>query len=585
MALTTASPNRRSDASYLLRVISAVAIVAGLYFGKDLLVPFALALLLSFLLSTPVGWLQKLGMKKAVAVSLVLTATIGIALGLGWLGIQELAGVVGSLPQYRANAMRKLQTVRNPAGLGIAKLFESIDSMKSVTESNKQPEQTPVPVRIVSAAEIIPSVGPFGSSILSALVSAFAVAILTLFLLLNREHLRNRLLRLMGQGRLLAMTTALDDATQRVSRYLLTQSLVNSAFGLLWGLGLYFIGVPYAAFWGVAASMLRFIPYVGTFIAGVSPVLLASIALTGWRGPLIAAAFYASLEGLVSSVIEPWLYATRTGISSLAILLSAAFWTLLWGPIGLILATPLTVCLAVVGRHIPALEFLYVMLGDEPALAVDVRLYQRLLAQDEDEASEILEQCRKEMSVTQIFDNVMIPALGLAERDRHAGSLEQSRAEYVLSTARELIADLTENSPPPDSEGHPLTIACVPTRDEADVTVNLMLVNTLRGKGFEAFSLDPMEEPSQRRVDVIIVSALPPLALIPARTLCRKFRKSHPEAKIVLAVWTSENVPEDIQKRLGTSCVDLVVVSIEEALRQMQSMLEVAPLETVQSHA
>ncbi len=583
MALTAASSIRRSDSSYLLRVISAVAIVAGLYFGKELLVPFALALLLSFLLSTPVGWLQRLGIQKGVAVSLVMTAALGIAIGFTWLGVQELAGIVSSLPQYRANMMHKLESVRNPAGFGLTKLFESIDSMKSVAQADGQPEQSPVPVRVVSPAENIPSVGPFGSSVLSAIVSGFAVAILTLFLLLNREQLRNRLLRLMGQGRLLAMTTALDDATQRVSRYLLTQSLVNSAFGMLWGLALDMIGVPYAAFWGVAAAMLRFIPYVGTFVAGISPVLLASIALTGWRRPLIAAAVYASLEGLVSSIVEPWLYATRTGISSLAILLSAAFWTLLWGPIGLILSTPLTVCVAVIGRHIPALEFLYVLLGDEPVLSADVRFYQRLLAQDEDEAAEVIEQCLKEMSTTEVFDTVLIPALGHAERDRHAGSLDQTRAEYVVNTTRELIEEFSEGSLRSQTERLSPVVACVPAKDDADAVANLMLVNTLRSEGLEAFSLNVAEDPGQRDLDAIIVSALPPLALMPARSLCRKFRRSHPDVKIVLAIWTLDTPSQEIQRRLGTTCIDGVFISLKEAVAGMVSTLEIAPLETVES--
>ena len=555
-----------------------MAVVAGLHFGKELLVPFALALLLSFLLSGPVGWLQRIGLKKVGAVSLVFIAASGVAIGLAWLGAQELTGIVASLPQYRANMLHKLQSVRNPAGFGLTKLIESVESVKNVAATSKQPAQHPVPVRVISPAENIPTVGPFGTSLLTALASAFAVAVLTIFLLLNREHLRNRLFRLMGQGRLLAMTTALDDAAQRVSRYLLTQSLVNSTFGALWGLGLFAIGVPYAAFWGVAAAMLRFIPYLGTFVAGVCPVLLASIALTGWRRPLVTAALYIALEGLVSSIVEPWLYATRTGISSLAILLSAAFWTLLWGPIGLILSTPLTVCLAVIGRHIPALEFLYVLLGDEPALSEDVRYYQRLLAQDEDEAAEVLEESLKEMTRVEVFDKVVIPALGLAERDRHAGELEPSRAEYVLSATRDLLDEFSENNGQSEVSGHSLKIACVPSRDEADATVNLMLAHSLRAAGFDprVFGLprrpDDLVEINKGQFDVLIISALPPLALIPARSLCRKLRKSNRKIKIVLGVWNSDIPASEIEKRLGDACSDSVVVSISGAVERMKTL-------------
>lgn len=586
MAFASAPPTRRSDSTYLLRVISGIAIVAGLYFGKDLLVPFALALLLSFLLSTPVNWLQRVGLNKVVAVSLVLTAAIAIALTFAWLGSEQLTGIVSSLPQYRANMVRKLERIRNPAGSRVADLFKSIDTMKSVAETpavpSGQQQQTPVPVHVVDGAASFPFIGPLGSWALSLFVAGFAAVVLTLFLLLNREHLRNRVLRLTGQGRLLAMTTALDDATQRVSRYLLTQSLVNSVFGTLWGLSLYAIGVPYAAFWGVAGAMLRFIPYAGTFIAGACPVILASIALTGWRRPLIAFAAYCALEGTISSVIEPWLYATRTGISSLAILLSAAFWTMLWGPIGLILSTPLTVCLAVIGRHIPALEFLYVMLGDEPVLAEDVRFYQRLLAQDEDEATQVLEQSLKELSLTEVYDNVVIPALGLAEQDRHAGNLEPGRAEYIINTTRELIEEMGDTAPHPEAK-HSAAIACVPARDDADAAVNLMLLQTLRAQGFEAFELAPNETLGSRTVDLVIVSALPPLALMPARSLCRKFRKTHPKLKIVLAIWTSETQSDDIHKRLNTTCIDSVAVSLAESVLRVQEALQMAPLEAVQT--
>ncbi len=581
MALIARSTNRRSDSSYLLRVISGVAIVAGLYFGKELLVPFALALLLSFLLSAPVCWLQRLKLKKAFAVSVVVTVAAAVVLSLAWLGVQELSGIVTDLPQYRANMMHKLQSVRNPAGLGLSKLFQSVDGLRSVAQTGEQPVQKPVPVRVVSAAENVPAIGPFGVSLLSAIASAFAVAVLTLFMLLNREHLRNRLLRLMGQGRLLAMTTALDDAAQRVSRYLLTQSLVNSTFGALWGLGLFVIGVPYAAFWGVAAAMLRFIPYVGTFFAGICPVVVASIALTGWRRPLMAMALYAALEGLVSSVIEPWLYATRTGISSLAILLSAAFWTLLWGPIGLILSTPLTVCLAVVGRHIPAMEFLYVLLGDEAALTEDVRLYQRLLAQDEDEAAQVLEECLKDMSLTEVFDKVVIPALGMAEQDRHNGNLEESRSEYIQGAVRELIADVSEAAPHSEAPHQDLVVGCVPARDEADATVNSMLVHILHANGFDAFSVRSLDELRDRRADVLVVSALPPLAMLPARSLCRKIQKSHPDVKVVLGVWNSENAGDDIQKRLSSSCIDTVVTSLQGAVERVRVESEVPALESV----
>ena len=589
------SSKRGSDFSPLLPLITTAVVIAALYFGKELLIPFALALLLTFLLTPPVTWLERLRLGRAVSVLLVLVLAFSIAGALLWLGVGQLSGIVGSLPQYQDNIRHKLQALRSPAGPGLVRAADTLKNLKTELGANtlkaeKPPEQiaraqsrarplqpTPVPVEIVNHdSGILESLGLVSASLAHLLATAAAVVVLTLFMMVQRSHLRNRLFGLFGQGHLILMTTALDDAATRVSRYLLTQSLVNAAYGALLGFSLYFIGVPYAPFWGVLAALLRFIPYLGTFVAGACPFVLSLAVFDGWQRPLLTLGAFGLIEIATSSVIEPWLYATRTGISSLAILLSAAFWTLIWGPIGLILSTPLTVCLAVLGRHVPPLEFLYVLLGDEPALTPEVRYYQRLLAMDEDEAAEIVEDALKEKNLTGVYDSVIIPALSLAEQDRHENRLDRDHAAFVFQSTGELIEELGDRRLPesdaqPPAPEAPLSILCVPSRDNADELAGLMLVQLARRAGYHAellllADLDTLPARLKRdHLDVLFVSALPPFAVIHARSACRRARQANPDLKIVLGLWNSALPAEKVAERLGQATCDSIVTTLAEA--------------------
>jgi predicted PurR-regulated permease PerM len=588
--LASTTPASKPAESHLLAVITSVVVIAALYFGKDLLIPFALALLLTFLLSPPVSWLEKLRLGHTLSVFLVLVVALGIAGSVIWLGFQQLSGIVQSLPNYQANMIRKLEAIRNPAGPGIIGVAQKLDQLKTSLAANRlesegkgnpdakgnpKPGTTrkiaPVPVEIVQPQSgIISSLGFVSASVVHYLAIFGAVVVLTLFLLLNRGHLRNRVLRLFGQGHLVLMTTALDDAAQRVSRYLLTQSLVNSTFGILLGTGLYFIGVPYAPFWGVLGAIMRFIPYVGTFIAGACPFILSLAVFDGWTRPLMTFALFVAIEGTTSTVIEPWLYSTRTGISSLAILLSAAFWTLLWGPIGLILSTPLTVCLAVLGRHLAPFEFLYVLLGDEPVLEPRVHYYQRLLANDEDEAAQVIETYMTDKTLVEVYDDVVLPALGLAEQDRHENRLTEESASSIYQTTRELVEEIGDRHAPadtPNSAGP--AIACIPARDEADAVVGLILAQVLSQNGYQATLV---EAAGNGTSELLFVSALPPFAIMHARSLCRKLRRQHPHQKIALAVWNSTIPAATIKERLGSTCADWVVTTLQEALATIKEI-------------
>jgi predicted PurR-regulated permease PerM len=494
------------------------------------------------------------------SILLVLALAFSIAGAIVWLGMTELADIVTRAPQYQENLHRKVDAMRSPAGSALTKAVASIQRLRgdltnfdlSDNRSTGRPakitkgpsrNQRPLEVEVVSRPPgLMGSVSYVGSSLVHLLGIAAAVLIFALFMLIQRGDLRNRFLRLVGTGHLNILTTALDDAAQGISRYLFTQFVINATFGALLGLGLFWIGVPNAAFWGVLGAILRFIPYVGTLVAGYCPLLLAVAVFEGWTRPLITLGLFAGIELTISAAIEPWLYGAHTGISSLAILVSTAFWTLLWGPVGLVLSTPLTVCLLVLGRYVPALQFLSVVLGDKVELPLEARYYQRLLAMDDDEAQEIAENYLKEKTLGELFDLVLIPALALAEQDRHQNALDEEREKFIYRSTRLLIDDLAEDTATPNlasaSPAHP-AVVCIPARDEADELVGLLLKHLMQQTGYtiQAIALGSREEMfgilQQHRADILVISALPPFALMQARSLCRKAHRRFPHLKIV----------------------------------------------------
>ena len=536
-----------------------------------------------------------------------------------WVGAQQLTDIVIRMPEYQHNIESRLQKLRNPAGSGFAKAFESIRAIGSeLTPSSAATKQAqkarhgkltpgadqpaaPVPVQVIKEKpSMLDSLGLIGSSLVHFFATLAAVIILTLFILVKRSDLRNRLFRLFGQGRINLLTTAMDEAAQRVSRYLLTQSLVNGTFGLCLGVGLYVIGVPYAAFWGGLAAALRFIPYVGTWTAGVCPLLLSLAVFDGWKKPLLTFGLFVAIELGTSTIIEPWLYATRTGISSLAILLSAAFWTMLWGPIGLVVSTPLTVLLFVLGRYVPQLEFLYILLGDEPVLAPEVCYYQRLLALDEEDARNVVEDYLKEHTALELYDSVLLPALSLAEQDRYEHQLDDERKRLIYETTRELIDEVGEETALQSSEtalpiagADDISVVCVPARDEADEVVALMLAQVLRPTGCRVQTLDSgfVEEMllkmTQLEPTVVIISALPPFAVNRARALCRRARQRCRGAKLVMGLWGATGDPKAMRQRLGSGCSEYVVHTLEEARLQLRLFCEQKPAANgeVETHA
>jgi predicted PurR-regulated permease PerM len=556
----------------------------------------AFALVLTFVLTPLVGRLEKMHVPRILAVCLTILVSIAAIGGAGWVLANQLIDVANELPHYRQNIRNRIEALHIPVKGSIGKAAETVKEIgkelskinPATPDPNAARDQskrktsntpgTPVPVQVIPPEENnVQSLLRFVTPFLLPLAMTGLVIVLTVFMLIKREDLRNRLIHLVGLGQLNLMTEALDDATRRISRYLLLQFLVNAGFGALFGLGLYFIGLPYAALWGAAAAILRIVPYVGTLFAAFLPFLLSLALFDTWLPPVLVVALYGTLEILTANFVEPWLYGVHTGISSLAILVSAIFWTILWGPAGLILSTPLTVCVVVLGRYVPELSFLHVLLGDEPVLAAEAHLYQRLLAMDQQEAREVVDLFLKEHTLVELYDSVLIPALAMAEQDRHKGALDPIREEFLFLSVNEIVAELSSYTPKENEIAEqlpqaPARLFCFAANDQADEITNSMLLQLLEQRGYTAFSFPAgVEAPitGLEPDDVICVSALPPFAFANARSLCGQLRSRFPKAHLIVGIWGFTGDIAQALQRFDRSKPDALVSSLAQVIERL----------------
>ena len=453
--------------------IVGLGVVATLYFGADLLIPIALALLLAFVLSPIVSLAKRTRVPRAIAVIFAVSLAFGVIVGLGAIVAGQVGQLAGDLPKYQSTMREKIQSMRGWT-FGSGTLERAADMLQNLgreldappggvtvtpgakTQAPGADGRAPDAPTLVELREPPRTSLQNLSNIVSPLVHPMATAgiivIFVIFVLLEREDLRNRVMRLAGTHDIQRTTAAIDEAARRLSRLFLTQLALNSAFGLVIGLGLWAIGVPSAALWGIIAGVLRFVPYVGAFIAAVFPMALAAAVDPGWTMLIATAALFAVVEPLVGHVIEPLVYGRSAGLSPVAVVVSATFWTALWGPIGLVLATPLTVCLVVLGRHVESLGFLDTLFGDRPALTPAELFYQRMLARDPGEAAEKAEEFLREKPLSAYYEEVALPGLLLAQRDAEAGSLKAERLATLKASVAELVEDLAlyDDGPPKD---------------------------------------------------------------------------------------------------------------------------------------
>jgi predicted PurR-regulated permease PerM len=403
MPMGTAAP----PVSPAAMVAAIVVVVGALYLGRDILIPLALAILLSFMLAPVVIRLRRLGLGRIPAVVAVVLLLFLALLGLGSIVASQVVHLADNLPRYEWNLRSKIRDLRIaiPSGGVVERTSEMLRDLGQELEeaaapaekeakSGAEPEAPkPVPVQVQEPqAPPLQTLRELGGPLVAPIATAGLVVVFVIFMLLQREDLRDHVIRLLGARDVARATEAMDDAARRISRYLLMQLVINVLYGIPVGVGLYFLGVPNPVLWGLLATVLRFIPYVGPVIAALFPIALSFAVAPGWTLPLLTIALFVTLELFSNNVLEPWLYGSSTGLSPVAIVVAAVFWTALWGPVGLLLSTPLTVCLVVLGRHVPQLGFFHVLLGDEPALAPELKFYQRLLARDPEEATELAEE-------------------------------------------------------------------------------------------------------------------------------------------------------------------------------------------------
>src|SRR5580658_3613453 len=501
------------NSSGIRNIAILFAVVAVLYLARDLLIPLAFAITLSMILAPFVAWLQRLRLGRvpsALLVMLVATASVG---GISRVIFNDLVEVAIELPAYQENINKKIQALNAPGKSAFGRAAASVQELSKQISSSPppvppaadappapkgrriapNPASRPLAVQIVEEpGNELQYVANLAKPFLRPLAVFGMVLIFSLYLLIEQNDLRNRLFRLVGLQQLNLMTQALNDATQRVGRYLMLQLLVNACFGALFGTGVYLIGLPYAAVWGVVAAILRWVPYVGSVVAAALPLMLSLAVFNGWAPPLAVFLLFAILELVTGNFVEPWLYGIHTGVSSLALLLATVFWAALWGPAGLILSTPLTVCVLVLGRYVPQFSLLHIPRGDEPVLAPAAHLYQRLLAMDEQEARAIVEDYRNENSLLELFDAVILPALNMAEQDRHKGALDPEREEFLFLSVREMLSEFSEEAQnsqeqhPEEQPESPLPgrVLCFPAHDEADEITAAMLAQLLEHAGY-----------------------------------------------------------------------------------------------------
>ena len=603
--------HRASPGGSSVRTVAILAAtVAVLYVARGILIPLALAITLTLVLTPAVAFLQKLHLGRIPSVLLAMVVSMAVAGGIGFVIFNQLVEVVNELPSYRQNIHHKIEAMRAPGKGSFGRAAASVKELgKELSSAPAATTPVPVPVSKQSRRDAPSQAGsPLAVQIvaepanelayLRGIVEPFLaplgtfgiVLIFTVFLLIEQADLRNRLFRLAGMDQINVMTLAFEDATRRVSRYLVMQLLVNAIFGVLCGFGLYLIGVPYAALWGAVAGILRIVPYAGSLAAALLPLLLSLAVFDSWRPPLLVFVLFATLELVTGNFVEPWLYGMHTGISSLAILLTTVFWAALWGPAGLILSTPLTVCVVVLGRHIPHLSFLHILLGDQPVLDAEAQVYQRLLAMDDHEARAVADDYLAQNSLVQLYDSVMIPVLTLAEQDRHKGALDPTQEEFVFLSVRDMIVEFSEKTAAAtpeddtkavsraDMEPKPAVTAgrviCLPASDEADEIAAAMLAQLTEHAGCTALVLpvDPSLEQSVAVLDpapgdVFCISAVPPFAFARAAKLHRFLQARFPRSGIVIGVWGFTGDTKRALQRFQPARLDKLVTTLAEAVQ------------------
>ena len=582
----------RSSATLVYLALAILTVVA-LYFGKPILMPIALAMLLSFLLGPLVNGLARLGLRQTFAVLVVVIFMFSVLGAMIWGFGTQMTSLVAQLPDYKQNIREKIDDLRT-AGNGstfnrVRKAWGEVkgeinrkpdrqtnDVLQAepgvITNAAVEVEPVPVVVRGQTTGTVwqIPTaLGP----LVEVLATAGLVVVLVIFMLLRKRELRNRIIVLFGYDSMPTTTRALDEAAERISRYLLMQSIINGSYGFAVGVALYFLGLPYALMWGVLAALLRFIPYIGPWLGAGMPILLSLAVFPGWLHPFLVLGMILVFELISNMIMEPVLYGQTVGVSEVALITAVAFWTWIWGPIGLALATPLTVCLVVLGKYVPGLSFLPLLMGDEPVINDRRLFYQRLIAMDDSEAAEIVANYSKNHELIEVYDHLLLPALVSARRDSLSEKLTPEHLDHMLGLLGQMITKMAN-----DARGGPVAeyaddaqqIFGIPVEDTIDELAMSMLSNVLpktvvlKSISAEALSGEVVDQLQERRPAVACIGAVSPGGTHESRYLLKRLQAMEEGVPIVLARWGAKN-EKKLRELAQTSGLHAVATTLTEA--------------------
>jgi predicted PurR-regulated permease PerM len=592
----------RLQANFMTAVIAAIS-VGAIYFARPILVPLALAILLAFALAPLVGRLRRWHFGRVGSVLASLLFAVVAIVGLGTFIGAQIAGLAVELPHYQTNLAHKIESVRSGASKssllhGVTEMFNNLD--RAISGPQQQPKEAPLPAanapwnpNPVPVEIHKPDPTPLGvieniaAPLLAPLATLGIVIIFVGFILLQKDDLRDRFIKLASHRDLQRTARALDEAADRLSHYLFSQLAINASFGVVIGTGLWLIGIPNPGLWGLIAGMFRFVPYVGVPMAAVVPAALAFAIDPGWGKLIATLLLFGVCEPVVGQLIEPFVYGRNMGLSAAAVVIAAVFWTWLWGPVGLLLSTPLTMCLVVMGRHVEPLRFFDVLLGDSPPLALEESLYLRMLADDPDTAAQEAEAFLKDDTLSQYFDEVAIKALALAQRDADRGVLDRERRMQVRQTIDTLMENLSDHGtatgdlPPPES----WPVLCVAGRSALDEAAAALLAHVLHREGIgarvtSADDVSPVNLPKLdvEGVKVICVSYLDPGNYKNARYLVRRLMRRMPHAHPVAGFWGYAQNDTHYLDSIEAMEMHDVVSTLKQAAERIALLLREAPL-------
>jgi predicted PurR-regulated permease PerM len=570
-------PRVRVNGTWVSLLTLALVVVI-LWAAKAILLPLALGIILAFALTPVVRMFDRGRLPRVAGVALTMLLAIGVVGGIGYVVFGQFADLSTELTRYTSSMRRKVAELRPGNDATYRQLSRTVDRVTEQLDDNVADLRRAQPVRVIEPRSSVDRLRESAGTVFEPIASTIIVLALVAFMLGQREDLRDRFIRLIGSDSVSLTTRLMDEAAYRVSQFLLWQTLINVLFGGLVAAGLYWIGVPYAALWGGFTAVLRFVPYVGTLLSVLMPAALAFATFPGWAETVQTLALFLTLDFVTAWFIEPLVFGRRTGVSAFALLVSALFWIWVWGPVGLLLSTPLTVCFAVLGRNVRSLRFLAVIFAEEPALTPHVRFYQRLLARDEDEATKLAESKRQELGDAGVIESVLMPALLLVSEHRASNEITEEDALFVLDVMNEVVQRMA-----PVDESLPVApVIGLAARTPEDQTALELLRAAV---GSQAMTLIPLDlsadealtEAIEQRPMAVCIGAISHGRNAEVRSYCRRLRSALPETKIIMLRPTVEADIERSQVRMHEAGADIIVGNTKDAVEAIERLLAEAP--------